>query len=586
MYRILNISNKELSVEQLLTEAVAIIAEEKPASGSGAAIKYDGNTYSSSNYSEVHSAITARAEIGEVGTLIIKVSTPPESGDVQPEEQEMLDFVASHLLLKINQLRSGQIQEENQKKLDKAYQLARIGNWEYDMQHHRLHWSPVTKEVHGFGPDYEPDVESTINLFKEGYDRDTFARAAYDAIEHEKPFDIELRIISGQGDERWVRATGEPEYEGGICTRFYGISQNVSDRKQAEEALQLSERRFKALVQDGSDLIAILDAEANYIYVSPTSESVLGIPAEKFIGKNALDFIHEDDKGRVIEILGRLPHEKRIQIDPFRFDDLQGSWRWIETTITNMMDDPAVGGLVANSRDVTKHKLQQEQVLHSLNEKEMLLAEVHHRVKNNLAVISGLMQLQAYEEDNKEVTNRLHDSAVRIKTMANIHEQLYQSGSFSKIAFADNIRRLVLDILKTFDIPVHINIDFQCEPLHLSINQAIPCSLIVNEIFTNILKHAFPGKKKGDITIQLSHNGENNQVRLAVRDNGIGLPDGFSVYDSSSLGLNLIEDLSQQLKGDVKYTTSGEGTLFELRFIRADPKGIGNSLRTPRDNEP
>jgi PAS domain S-box-containing protein len=174
------------------------------------------------------------------------------------------------------------------------------------MQTHYLYWSPVTKEVHGFDQDYKPDLESTINLFKKGYNRETFRKAAMNAIEHEKPFDVELKIISGRGDERWIRATGEPEYVNGKCTRFYGISQDVTSRRQAEEDLQRSEQRFKSLVQDGSDLIAILDSEVNYTYVSPSVESILGIPAEDYIGTNALDYIHEEDQSRINGILDGL----------------------------------------------------------------------------------------------------------------------------------------------------------------------------------------------------------------------------------------------------------------------------------------
>src|SRR5690554_5167674 len=207
------------------------------------------------------------------------------------------------------------------KKLDKAYRLARVGTWEYDMITGELHWSDITKEVHGFGRDYRPDVESTIMLFKEGYHRETFAKAAFDAIEHEKPFDVELKIISGQGDERWIRATCEPEYEDGVCVRFYGISQNVTDRRKAQEDLQLNEQRFKALVQDGSDLITILDESLVYTYVSPTFKNVLGLAPESFMGKNALDYIHEGDRERVLERVQSLPAGKSVEIEPFRFAD-------------------------------------------------------------------------------------------------------------------------------------------------------------------------------------------------------------------------------------------------------------------------
>lgn len=500
----------------------------------------------------------------------IPVNTPVlnEAGDIDLIIHSVTDITKRKLMQ--------EQKVESERSLDKAYKLAHIGTWEYDMLSGKLHWSDVTKEVHGFGHEYEPDVESTIQLFKEGFNRKTFGRTANDAIEKEIPFDVELKIISGQGDERWIRATGEPEYKDGICVRFYGISQDVSGRRKAEENLQFNEQRFKALVQDGSDMMAILDEDSNYKYVSTTSETVLGIPSKLFIDTNAFDHIHEDDKERILKHLSELSVKKRIKIEPFRFADSQGNWRWIETTITNLMKDPAVGGLVANSRDVTKQKLQQQQIFDALKEKEILLAEIHHRVKNNLAVISGLLQLQAFdlEENNGGIADKLFDSVVRIKTISNIHEQLYQSNSFSKLEFAKNINQLVSGILKTFQSEKHINVDYQCEPLKLNIIQALPCSLIVNEIITNILKHAFQGRENGNILISLSEPAKKGQIVLAIKDSGIGLPQNFDVRNTDSLGLNLIDELSRQLKADYKFTSSDEGTLFTLQFEKEEPAGI------------
>lgn len=457
--------------------------------------------------------------------------------------------------------------EEKQHLLDKAYRLARIGTWEYDMLNEKLYWSPATKEVHGFGPDYEPDVEKTIQLFKEGFNRTVFAQTAHDAIEHHKPFDVELKIVSGQGDERWIRATGEPEYENGVCVRFYGISQNVTGRKQAQEDLQLNEKRFKALVQDGSDMIAILDKEACYKYVSPTSKSVLGIPSEDFIGKNALDFIHPDDQSRIVQVLSELGHKKRIKVEPYRFRNATGDWRWIETTVTDMQADPAVGGLVANSRDITDKIMQQEQILSSLKEKETLLAEVHHRVKNNLAVVTGLLQLHESIEESPGVINRLQDCMARIQTMSNIHEQLYQSNNFSKLEFTENIRLLSLNILEAFKSEKQIRLQFHCDPVQLTIIQAIPCSMIANEVVTNILKHAFTGKNDGLITIKLTES-ENHEINLTIKDDGIGLPENIGPDYNSSLGMRLIDLFSRQLKADYTLQSDDSGTAFTLRFYK------------------
>ena len=142
----------------------------------------------------------------------------------------------------------------------------------------------------------------------------------------------------------------------GIVVTFNCIGRDTEGSKHDEEQLRLNERRFRHLVQNGADMIAILDDLGNYKYVSPTSISVLGIPAENFIGKNAFDFIHPDDVSGVLSQFQRLQHEKQLVIPEFRFSDHRGNWRWLETVISNMTDDPAVGGIVANSRDITDRK--------------------------------------------------------------------------------------------------------------------------------------------------------------------------------------------------------------------------------------
>lgn len=577
LYEISNLE-QDLSIESLLNEVADILPQgSRYPENTVAALEFDGEVYATSDFEDTRNSMSAEAEIREGRPLTVKIVYLGE--DESPflkDEGTFLNTVLNQLELRLDRILSRQEMQEKEQLLEQAFKLARIGSWEFDMQTHELSWSDVTKEVHGFGPDHKPDVESTINLFKEGEHRDTFAKAVYDAIKNEKPFDVELKIISGQGDERWIRARGEPEYnEEGVCTRFYGVSQNVTARRQAEEDLQLRERRFKSLVQDGSDLIAILDSEANYKYVSPTSESILDIPASDFIGTNALEYIHEDDRAKIVDVLENLSESKRINIPPYRFIDSEGNWRWIETTLTDMTEDPAVGGLVANSRDVTKQIQQHQKNLDSIKEKETLLAEIHHRVKNNLAVVSGMMQLQAAEEQDSAIQDRLSDGIVRIKTMANIHEQLYQSSSFSRLEFMENIQSLVSNIMQTFQSETEIAIDYHCDTVELNINQAIPCSLIVNEVVTNIFKHAFPEREKGNMVISLSEDSEGNFVELSIYDDGIGLP-SEATNESGSLGLSLIDVLSQQLEAEYKYKAAEQGTVFSITFDKDEKKGIGN----------
>ena len=229
-------------------------------------------------------------------------------------------------------------------------------------------------------------------------------------------------------------------------------------------------------MQDGSDLIAILNEEGNYSYVAPTTESILGINADEFIGKNPLDYIHEDDQKRIGAVLSSISEEKRIEVDPFRFQDDNGNWRWIETVITNMMNNPAVEGLVANSRDVTEQIERENKLRKSLQEKETLLMEIHHRVKNNLAVMSGLMHLQAFNEEDDKLKQKLFNGVTRIQAMGTIHELLYQSKSFTELDFNETIQKLISMVVNTFEFETDLDIDFNLDQVHLNVNQALPIS--------------------------------------------------------------------------------------------------------------
>ena len=563
---ITRLDEMELNVGGLLNEAVSIIYSAWITNSEIAVrIEYNGKRYSSQDFKEVKWDITSEAHIHDELYLKLHIYCL-ENCAFTEAEQQLSDVLASKLAVKLKRVLDHNEMQENRELLDKAYKLARIGTWEYDMINDKLHWSDVTKEVHGFESDYEPDVESTVQLFKEGYHRDTFAKAASDAIEREKPFDVELKIISGKGDERWIRATGFPEYKNGKCTRFYGISQNVTEWRKAEEEVELNDRRFKALVRHGMDMIAILNEEGDFIFVSPTSLNVLGIPAESFNGENAFDHIHEADRDRVFRQFTALPLKETTKIKPFRYKDANEEWKWLEATITNLTDDHAVKGYVVNSRDITERQIKQEQIIGSLREKETLLSEIHHRIKNNLSVLTGLLQLQATQENNEEVINRLFDSVARIQTMASIHEQLYQSNNFGSIELGDRLQLLAINIKKSFQSQTNVELNFQCEPTHLPVPQALPCSLIANEVITNIFKHAFKGRPEGTITIELSKVDVEGYHKMQITDNGVGLPEGFKPDKRKSLGVSLINMLAGQLHAEYSFESTENGTVFTLLF--------------------
>lgn len=212
----------------------------------------------------------------------------------------------------------------------------------------------------------------------------------------------------------------------------------------------------------------------------------------------------------------------------------------------------------------------------NLREKETLLAEIHHRVKNNLAVISGLLQLESTNVENEHTEQILKNSQLRIQSMATVHEMLYKAQNFNNLSFNEFIKKMVAsihDIYKSAYSDLNVNID--AEDIDLNVNQAVPFGLMVNELVTNAFKHAYPDGGSGVVTISFYE--EEGNVVLRVEDQGMGLGDDFSLEESESLGFSLIKILAQQIDADVT-VESEDGTKVTVVFEKKDKKGSSSSL--------
>ena len=223
-------------------------------------------------------------------------------------------------------------------------------------------------------------------------------------------------------------------------------------------------------------------------------------------------------------------------------------------------------GMIETYIDITEHKKAEEQIKASLKEKEVLLREIHHRVKNNLQVISSLLKLQSQHIDDKQYVEMCKESQNRVKSMALIHEMLYQSKHLSKINFKDYIRTLTNYLFRSCGAcPGKIALKIDSENVYLAIDNAIPCGLIINELVSNSLKHAFPDGKEGEIKIAL-HSINKEDIELVVRDDGVGIPEGLDFRNTKSLGLHLVVILAEdQLHGEIKLGRN-KGTEFQIKL--------------------
>lgn len=221
--------------------------------------------------------------------------------------------------------------------------------------------------------------------------------------------------------------------------------------------------------------------------------------------------------------------------------------------------------VLASVIDITERKRAEQRLKASLHEKEVLLKEIHHRVKNNLAVVSSLFYLQSTYVTDAAVSAVFQESQDRVRSMSLVHETLYRSQNLASIDLADYARALVDNLLRSYRPPENkIELQWEMEPVQLSIDQAIPCGLILNELIVNCLKHAFPGEKTGRVTVGLKL--KDDKCSLSVQDTGVGLSPKLEVTTARSLGLRLIRSLAGQLEGKMEFTVVEPGTRAHLSF--------------------
>jgi len=221
-------------------------------------------------------------------------------------------------------------------------------------------------------------------------------------------------------------------------------------------------------------------------------------------------------------------------------------------------------------RDISERKIFEKRLQDSLSEKETLLREIHHRVKNNLQVISSLFTMQKLSTEDPDRLNLIQESQHRIQSMALIHEKIYQSEDLSRVRFDEYIRELVTDIFQSYEVyPGKIKLHFEMKPLSVHVDMAIPCSLILNELTSNTLKYAFPGESTGKMLIRIEEK-PTKQLHLLFEDNGVGLPDSIEIKNVESLGLRLVRLLTRQLKGKLELKREA-GTSFSFHFPITNP---------------
>lgn len=412
-------------------------------------------------------------------------------------------------------------------------------------------------------------------ILKSGLKDDEHYKNLWATILAGKTFESVCINKNKRGDIYYVQQTISPIFdEKSDITHFVSTNKDITDKIYAELQLKESERFTKATINSLASFLCVLDengkilimnnAWKNYIYRFDAS---LLCTKE---GENYFELCNKAfEKGmeQAKDLETGIKSVMNDECDFFSIEyqcDCTLCYKWYVARVSKFHGEGSTRAVITHI-DITDRKMNEIQLEDSLREKSTLLKEVHHRVKNNLQVVLSLLKLQASNVKEKNTYDLLQQSQNRVKTMALIHENLYKSKDLSKIEFSAYVHKLVfylIEMYKTQSSNIVINVE--AEDIYFNMETAIPCGLLINELVSNSLKHAFPDDKKGEINLSLKET-EPKKFLLIYRDNGVGLPKDIDINTAQTLGMQLIHGLTEQLDGKLEIKRSG-GTEYRIRF--------------------
>ncbi len=461
-------------------------------------------------------------------------------------------------------------EKETEYRLGKVHRLAGIGNFAWDKSTGKIYFSQVAEELVGSelsknsndAVAYVKKPKKAIEYVHQDHRR-ALLNTLIEARKNAEPFELDMKLTPEHGNEFWVRTVGEVEFVNGEPTRIYGTIQDIDQRKRAEIASEQNRRLLESITEKTNSPVHVRDEDGNFFFANDQYKKLLDIQNKDIIGKHPRDVL-DDDIARLIESSDNYVKKYGKSVVFEEYLNTNSGKFYYQTNLFPLNGLPELGNAVGGiSMDITAQKQLEDKLRKSVKEKETLLSEIHHRVKNNLAVVSSMMQLQAYKTDHEELRYQLEDSASRIKTMSLIHEQLYQEKNFAELDLAQNIKTLTHNIVDTMKNSTDIELEFRCQQVYLPLNKAIPFFLIVNEVVTNSVKHAFAdGRPSGKIELEIVE--KMGHISLRICDNGIGL--SGTPEKSKSLGLSIINVLTDQLEGEYDFDSYNSGCIFTLSF--------------------
>ncbi len=502
-------------------------------------------------YKEIELAEAKLFELYKVATTLY--SSDSSSGNLKTDEDKK--YTSNYDTPKNNEFISGK-----KKQTPKNYvRPSIVGEFIYYFENTALVWSEDAKKIFEYPEDY---TRTTRDYYMSIIDEKTAARHS----EMLKIFDgsskkgvMSQTIITPSGKRKVLSLTSTPLMNEkdeliGVMGEVMDVTDVIYDKRGLTNFFNMS-----------NDLLCIVHMDKYFLKVSPAWIDLLGYTEEELLSRSFIDFVHPDDIKETDKVVVETDEESTSVVFENRYLKKSGevvylSWKVRIDLKTNLGYGAA--------RDVTESHKATSQLISNLSGKELLLREIHHRVKNNLQIITSLLSLQAgANADEERLTKLYEDSRNRIQSMAAIHELFYKSKELDKIEIQKYFDKLICDLARTSDIQIAtVNLTLKNELVHVDLDTAIPLGLIVNEIVTNSIKHGKDEEGKVNIFMAIETL-EDKRTQITIGDNGVNSINDVLNQEVESLGILLINSLVEQIDGEIEQIQDGVGTVFRLTFL-------------------
>ncbi|MDC0230333.1 PAS domain-containing protein [Aureispira] len=534
---------------------------------------------------EASSEMGVVEQVIEMNNMIFSISA------IKIPNRNYINFYAVDITKSKNEIqkREKQLEIDKQRILNvfeafnEAQHMAKIGSWEYNVLKDEMSFSSEYYNILEIGEKNDKPLYDVLIEKIHPSDIILYENLFFTNDQKLDNFSFEHRIICNDGSIKYIWCKGVYiNDDSGNVVSLKGTAQDITQRKKYEKEIAYNELLINELMSNINEVVfSVQIGDENKIdnaltYINGNTKYVFGYSKEDFLTSQVIwsERIHPDDKKRITNLTRKLVESDTQLVREYRFCHKDGHYVWLEDNVSvALSEDGKTKKMFGCVRDISERK-NAEILLVSNEEKSILLKEIHHRVKNNLQVITSLLSLQSSYLLNEEQKNIFSDSQYRINSMAIVHEMLYQSDNLSKLNYFTYLHELGSFLITSMKGPSNnIDLILNVDNISLSIDTAVPLGLLINEIITNSLKYGIKENTEGAISISINKHFsskdddlDNSVFHMVIGDNGAGYSDKINFDNTKSLGMKLIKSLTRQLNGTISKDNSKAGTYYNILF--------------------